>query len=273
MYTSIREFSYFRQVPAGGFMKVFTLKHTEEEGFRSVKEALIEILPVVKQWGGDAIEHSRVTGAFAKGTNVPGGADADLLISLAHDYNHAPVTIYKGLFEHLRKNGYPTVRAGHISIQAQIGNILIDLIPARKAGKRSEDHRVFNRKTGDWNVTNLNTHTQFVALSGRLSEIRLMKLWRNGKGLFLPSFLLELAVIEALKGQPPLSQTQELEKHSKIILSYLATDFVQASLVDPANPSNIVSEDLLKIERTLISNTAQKSLAGGWRSFVSSLSG
>lgn len=251
-------------------MKVFTQRRTEEDDFRSVKQALVEVLPVVKAWGGDAIEHSRVTGSFAKGTNVPGGTDADLLISLAHDYNHAPVTIYKGLFEHLRKNGYPNVRANHITIQVPTGGLLIDLIPARKANSRSEDHRVFNRKTGEWVITNLNTHTQAVALSGRLSEIRIMKLWRSGKDLFFPSFVLELAVIEALKGHKNLSETQDIEGHIKAVLVYLATDFKNASLTDPANPSNLISEDMLKIERTLVANAAQKSLAGGWRSFMSS---
>lgn len=257
-------------VSVGESMKVFTYKTAEEDGFRSVKSALTEVLPVVKAWGGDAIQHSRVTGAFAKGTNIPGGPDADLLVSLAHDYNHAPVTIYKGLFEHLRKNGYASVRANHITIQVQTGDVVIDLIPARKAKSQGEEHRVFNRKTGDWVITNLNIHTQYVALSGRLTEIRVLKLWRDAKNLFLPSFLLELAVIKALQDRPPLAETQDLEGHIRGILVYLATDFQSASLTDPANPANLVSEDLLKIERTLVANAAQKSLAGGWQSFMSS---
>ncbi len=250
-------------------MKVFTQKRTEEAGFRSVKDALKTLLPDVKQWGGEAIEYSRVIGSFAKGTNVPGGADSDLLISLAHDYNYAPVTIYRGLFEYLRRNGYPSTRANHISIRVTVQGHEIDLIPARRADSRSENHRVFNRKTGEWAVTNLQTHTQYVALSGRLSEIRLMKLWRNSKDIFFPSFLLELAVIEALKGQKPLAQSKDLETHIREVLVYLATDFQSSSLTDPANPANIVSDDMLKIERTLVANAAQKSLAGGWKSFMS----
>ena len=253
-------------------MKVFTQQKTEEEGFRSVKQALKTLLIVVKRWGGEAIEYSRVTGSFAKGTNVPGGTDSDLLISLAHDYNHAPVTIYKSLFEYLRKHGYPSARANHIAIRVSVDGHEIDLIPARRASSKSEDHRVFNRKTGEWAVTNLNTHTQYVALSGRLSEIRLMKLWRNTKEIFFPSFLLELAVIQALKGKNPISQSNDLETYIREILVFLATDFQTASLCDPANPQNIVSEDLLKIERTLVAHAAQKSLAGGWKSFMSTFS-
>lgn len=232
----------------------------------------MEVLPVVKKWGGEAIEHSRVTGAFAKGTNVPGGPDVDMLISLAHDYNSAPVTIYKGLFDYLRKNGYPKTRANHITLQVPVGDVLIDLIPARKANSRSDDHRVFNRKTGDWAITNLTTHTQYVALSGRLSEIRIMKLWREAKGLFFPSFLLELAVIKSLRGTQDLTKTQDIEGQIREVLTYLATDFQDDTLIDPANPANIVSEDLLRIERTLVANAAQKSLAGGWKTFMSTFS-
>ncbi len=250
-------------------MKVYAQQRTEQETFVSIKSALKDVMREVQRWDVHGfIEYARITGSFAKGTNVQGGTDVDMLLSFHPAYQSAPVTIYKELFEHLRRNGFPGASASHVGIRLTVDGLLIDLIPARKHTEEGEDHRIFNRKTGEWTVTNLNTHTHFVATSSRLSEIRLMKLWRNQQELFFPSFVLELSVIEALKHNKPLQQTRDLDGHVSQILSFLTTDFVTASLVDPSNAKNIVSDDMLKIEKTIVSHAAQKALVGGWRQFM-----
>ena len=64
----------------------------------------------------------------------------------------------------------------------------------------SEDHSLFRRRANTWTKTNVATHIAYVMYGGCIPEIRVLKLWRNQKGLDFPSFYLELAVIAALRG-------------------------------------------------------------------------
>jgi hypothetical protein len=99
--------------------------------------------------------------------------------------------------------------------------------------------------------------------SGRLDEIRVIKLWRNQKKFDFPSFYLEMAVIEALKyARGTLSQNVART------LEYLRDDFATARFVDPANSNNVISEDLKADERMTIARWASFALSKTWGDVV-----
>lgn len=93
--------------------------------------------------------------------------------------------------------------------------------------------------------------------SGRITEIVLLKIWRKLHNLEFPSIYLELTVIEALKGK----SKSKLSENFLFLLKYLQDEFVQKTIIDPANSNNIISDDLYKYEKEAIRKKAIESLS------------
>lgn len=223
-----------------------------------------KLIQIIQQWGSGHIAYIAVSGSYAKGTAVKGGTDIDLFISIKSELNMSLGDIYKRLSQHLRDIGFAYVREQNVSIGVTLNGIKVDLVPAKSQGTNSEDHSLYKRKANSWTKTNVLTHQKTVSESGRLSEIRLMKLWRNQKNINFPSFYLELSVISALHGQPFVGRNGDLSTNIVTVLKYLKENFVNARIVDPANKNNIISDDLTFYEKQAVVQAAQKSLNGNW---------
>jgi hypothetical protein len=52
------------------------------------------------------------------------------------------------------------------------------------------------------------------------------------------------------------------------VMNYLRDDFMTASIKDPANQANVVSDDLTIAEKQVIKDTAIATLAGSWQQAV-----
>jgi hypothetical protein len=101
--------------------------------------------------------------------------------------------------------------------------------------------------------------------AGRLSESRVLKLWRDLRRLDFPSFYLELTVIAALSQQPYGTLANNVWK----VFQYLRDRFPAARVVDPANTNNVISDDLSAAEKTTIKAAAEQTLkAANWGEIV-----
>jgi hypothetical protein len=109
------------------------------------------------------------------------------------------------------------------------------------------------------------THVGHVKLCGRISESRIVKLWRDQKALDFPSFYLELTVINALLRQPSGTLPENVWK----VFGYLRDSFLDARVIDPANTNNIISDDLTGAEKARIKAAAVQTLkAKTWEEIV-----
>jgi hypothetical protein len=135
------------------------------------------------------------SGSFAKGTANHSGTDIDLFISLKSDTTSTLKEIYSSLFNKVNAKGYAP-KQQNVSINIRVGNYDVDLVPAKHQGGNSEDHSLYRRRADTWTQTNVVKHIAAVRNTGRISESRILKLWRTQKQLDFPSFYLELAVIE-----------------------------------------------------------------------------
>lgn len=232
-------------------------------------QAINSVTPLIKKWGGNNIAYLGLSGSYAKGTAVKGGTDIDLFISLSYRLNMGLKEIYDNLHQYMRANGYPYAKAQNVSIGINVNGVSIDLVPARQQSSYDNDHSLYSRKNGTWIKTNIQKHIDVVTKSGRQSEIRLMKLWRNQRKIDFPSFYLELSVIEALKGQPLLGYSNNLENNIVKTLTYLKNNLKSGRIVDPANTNNIISNTLTIYEKNYISQAAAASLSGSWGEFIS----
>ena len=228
----------------------------------AVEKAKAELDRIIKDWAGQCLLSTSISGSFAKGTAITLGSDFDLFVSL--DTSSTLKEIYDGLYTRLSQEGY-SVRKQNVSIGAVVGGLSADVIPAKKHPGHTNDHSLYLSKTDTWTQTNIEAHTNLVKDSGRLNEIRITKIWSKLHRLDFPSFYLELVVIEALKGRPIDQPDLNFQK----VLEYLSTSFQSQKLFDPANTNNTISDLLTASEKELIVGKAREGHdAKGWTTVV-----
>ncbi len=220
-----------------------------------VRKVQSQLHPIIQEWAGVYLSNISPSGSFAKGTANRSGTDIDLFISLSQ---HTPETlkdIYNKLFDKMSERGYNPKRQ-NVSINVPVIGYSVDLVPAKRQDGYSQDHSLYRRKIDTWTKTNVSNHINYVSQSGCTQEIRVIKLWRNQKGLDFTSFYLELTVINALVGKGGTLSTNIWK-----VFHYLRDIFPTARVIDPANTNNVISDDLTATERARVKAAAQQALA------------
>ena len=162
--------------------------------FSPVRGVQTVLYPLLQRWAGNRLVNVHPSGSFMKGTANVSGTDIDLFISLSDQTNETLKEIYDKLFDFMKANGYPPTRQ-NVSINLRVNGYSVDLVPGKRQNSYSDNHSLYRRRADTWTKTNVLTHINHVATSGRQKEIRVLKLWRDQKRLDFPSFFLELVVI------------------------------------------------------------------------------
>src|SRR5216683_3116889 len=232
--------------------------------FSPVLSVLGQLQPIMREWAGRFLVCVQPSGSFAKGTANHSGTDIDLFISLFPQTPKTLKEIYESLFAKMKAKGYKPLRQ-NVSINVRVNGYDVDLVPGKRQDVFSTDHSLYRRKADTWTKTNVAKHISHVTSSGRLREIRILKVWRNQKQLDFPSFYLEMTVISALSGQ----FLGALSANVWRVFEYLRDTFPNARVVDPANSNNIISDDLSVTERAKIKAAADQALkAPNWNQIV-----
>jgi Nucleotidyltransferase domain len=231
--------------------------------FSPVRGVQASLEPALRQWANNYLSDISPSGSFAKGTANRSGTDIDLFISLSSDTKETLKEIYESLFKRMQDAGY-TPKRQNVSINIRVNGYDVDLVPGKRQDSYSQDHSLYRRRADTWTKTNVQTHINHVLMGGRQQETRILKLWRNQKGLDFPSFYLEMTAINALTYTLFGSLSENVVK----VLEYLRDSFSNARVVDPANTNNIISDDLTAAEKTKIKNAAEQALKSNWNQVV-----
>lgn len=222
---------------------------------KGAKEAGNQIYPVLKKWGNDYLIKTEFSGSLAKGTGINLSTDADIFLSLSSTTPESLHDMYQSLCNAVSHAGYP-VRRQDVSIGTSVNGYDIDLVPGRRQSPYGNDHSLYRNRNDSWTKTDIQTHINVVSSSGRIDEIRLLKLWRTRHGLHFPSFYIELATLEALR----YAKKGEIAKNFLQALTFLSEKIETARIIDPANSNNVVSEDCSNSEKSSIASQAHTSL-------------
>jgi hypothetical protein len=212
------------------------------------------LYPHMEAWGSGYLMSMVASGSIAKSTAVATGTDTDYFLSLSSLTPGTLRDIYETLFRKCQELGI-SPRRQNVSIHVRYNNHSIDLVPGRRQSQYGNDHSLYVSKRDTWTQTNVQTHITVVSHSGRTDEIKLTKIWRDLRSLELPSFYLELAVIDALQYR----RQGQLADNFWEVLRFLAEDFVNRTYIDPANSNNRISDDLSTTERRAIASAAAQS--------------
>jgi hypothetical protein len=213
------------------------------------------LAPLLRDWAGSFLIDIQFSGSYAKGTAISLGTDIDLFLSL--DSNQPVKDLYWSLFHYCEK-ALQRPQVQNVSLRIQSQGINVDLVPGRRRPGASTghttDHTIYQRKKDSWVQTNIAEHIRVVCTSGCAAEIRAVKIWRELHHLDFPSFYPELTVIAALND----NRSRSVSERVFSILGYLAQEFRDARVLDPANTNNVISDDLSIEEKRVIAVAAEK---------------
>lgn len=219
----------------------------------------------------------RYGGSQAKGTLIKDSYDLDLVCYFPREDDSAGESleeIYNSVKDELSR--YYSVEPKTSALRVKGANQVdfhVDVVPGRFTDD-DESYDVFlYRATGEKCrlKTNIETHVAHVRDSGATDDIKLMKLWKVRHWVPIKTFVLELAVIDVLKGTKGT-----LDERARKFLEKLRDDPKGIKVEDPANPTgNDLSEHWNDQVRTAVSAMARTTLAtidaSGWEAVFGKL--
>jgi len=217
----------------------------------------------IREWAGQYLEGIIPSGSLVKGTAIKGAVDIDLLISLKNKTPNTLKEIYESLYSTLNQTHYATKQ--NVSIGIFYQGLKLDIVPAKLMPNTIYPHSIYVSKLDTWTKTNIHKHIRIIKNSPHRNIIKLLKIWRKLHNLDFPSFLLELTVMNVLRGK----QIGRIDKKFLSVLSYLSEEFVSDKIYDPANTNNVVSDTINDEEKNVIIQAAAASLkADYWEKIV-----
>ena len=250
---------------AAQYVEMILAKYAVPRGSSSPAELLgVTIAGPVRTWAGQQLKALEYSGSYAKGTGVRGISDVDIFISLKSDTSETLKEIYKSLFELALRNGW-SPRAQNVSVGVTVNGTRGDLVPGKvQAGSRNY-HSLFLRKRDSWTQTNVSLHEDTIRTSGRIQEIRAIKIWRFLRDLDWPSLYLELFTIQALSK----NSRAALADNVLHVLRTIGTSLASTRIEDPANTANILSDDLNTRDKQRIAALAEHAaLEQYWKDII-----
>jgi hypothetical protein len=208
----------------------------------------------LRTWAGQQLNALQYSGSYAKETGVHGIADVDVFISLKSDTTNTLKEIYEMLVSLAQSNGWSPLRQ-NVSVGVTVNGTRGDLVPGKVQPGYHDYHSLYLSKRDSWTQTNVALHTDRVRNSGRVNEIRAIKIWRMLHGFDFPSLYLELFTIDALSGR----SRSTLAENALHVLRTMGSSLASTRIVDPANTNNVLSEDLTQTEKLRIAAQAGQS--------------
>ena len=223
-----------------------------------------EIERFIGPFGGGGLLALYPTGGFERGTANRTGRTIDFLASFSPRLTDPVAALYEGLFDLLERHGHNPVRRD-VSISFRLKNAVVDLVPAKREAMGTDVHELWVVPARRVIKTNPAEHVAAIGASGRIEEIRVIKLWRDQVGLDFPSFYLELSVLAALRKRPQGT----LSDNVWAALGYLESLFPARSVLDPVNANNIVSDLTAASVKDAIREAAQFARGGrAWSEII-----
>lgn len=240
---------------ADQYVESVLTKYAVPRGLQSPAEQLGgAVTSPLRAWAGQQLNELRYSGSYAKETGVRGTSDVDVFISLKSDTSDTLKELYEKLFSLAQANGW-SPRRQNVSVGVTVNGTRGDLVPGKLQAGQQNYHSLYLRKHDSWTQTNVALHVDTVKRSGRLKEIRAVKIWRMLNNLDFPSLYLELFTIRALSGRPQSTLAENVLQ----VLSAVGTSLTSTRIEDPANTNNTLSDDLTQAEKQHIATLAAQS--------------
>ena len=250
---------------ADQYVETILAKYAVPRGPTSPAEQLgATVADPLRTWAGQQLNALQYSGSYAKETGVRGISDVDVFISLKSDTTQTLKELYEMLVSLAQKNGW-SPRRQNVSVGVTVNGTRGDLVPGKVQAGYQNYHSLYLRKRDSWTQTNVALHVDTVHNSGRLKEIRAVKIWRMLHGLDFPSLYLELFTIDAMSGR----SRSALAENVLHVLRTIGSSLTSTRIIDPANTNNFLSDDLTQAEKQRVAAQAtQSARQQSWGSII-----
>ena len=208
--------------------------------------ALFQLQTTLKTWASSCYANLLYSGSRAKGTAISLASDVDYLVSLTSDCNENSgglKSIYDSLYTELNSK-YSSVSKQNVSVRINLNGLEVDITPARKQTGNTNDHWLYVSKFDTRKQTNIQKHINDISQSGRINEIKLLKIWRELNHLDFSSIYLEYLLVNniLLNKSKDENSLGDNVWHALNELAKTQGSPLFARIVDPANSANILSD-------------------------------
>ncbi len=234
---------------------------------------LSQLKITLRTWASSCYVNISDSGSRAKGTAISLASDVDYLVSLTSGCNENSgglKSIYGSLYTELNSK-YSLVSKQNVSVRINLNGLKVDVTPARKQMGNTNDHWLYVSKLDTRKQTNIQKHINDISQSGRINEIKLLKIWRELNHLDFSSIYLEYLLVNNIL----LNKSKDINNLGDnfwYVLVELAKDTSNplfSRIVDPANSSNILSDLLTVAEKNKIIAKAKTTIAPrNWGSVI-----
>ena len=223
--------------------------------------ALSQLQTTLKTWASSCYANLLYSGSRAKGTAISLASDVDYLVSLTSSCNENSgglKSIYDSLYTELNSK-YSVVSKQNVSVRINLNGLEVDVTPARKQTGNTNDHWLYVSKLDTRKQTNIQKHINDISQSGRINEIKLLKIWRELNHLDFSSIYLEYLLVNNIL----LNKSKDVNRLGNNVwyvlneLSKTIGNPLFARIVDPANSANILADLLTVAEKNTIINKAK----------------
>jgi hypothetical protein len=243
------------------FEKVLASQALSDEQIRTLSEHREEVEGYLREKFGQE-PTIRYAGSKAKGTMIAESYDLDLTCYFPSSKDKTLKEIHDEVQKVLSIKYSIEPKASAVRIK-RIDNDMetdyhIDVVPGRFVEGNDGDaflHVTYGEK--ERMQTNIDTHITYVKESGCQSIIKLVKLWKVRNNVPIKTFVMEIAVVETLKGS---RDKDDLAKSLREVLTRLRDEMESMRLEDPANSNNIVSEVVSVSDKNTIAIRAAEAL-------------
>lgn len=231
--------------------QMLTLNAHKEEVTKYLLEKFYEQKPSIKY-----------AGSYAKETMIRNAYDLDVVCYFPSDDTRTLKEIRDDISEHLNEKYVMEAKVSAERILNLKGvtaprGYHIDVVPGRFIADSSDVFLHLDGAEKERLQTNLKTHIDHIKNSGCVPVIRLVKIWAHRNNIKMKTFVLELFVVEVLKGSH--SKGNLTDSFLKV-LEEMKNHFSSIELIDPANTNNVVSRLITKEKKGAIVKVANETL-------------
>lgn len=205
----------------------------------------------------------KYAGSYAKGTMIRDSYDLDIVCYFPSSDPRTLKEIRDDVAEHLSerylldRSKASAERIINLKGAKTPDSYHIDVVPGRFIENTKDVFLNVANGEKERIQTNLKTHIDNIANSGCVPVIRLVKIWSCRNKINIKTFVLELFVVESLRG---FQGKDDFQKAFIKVMQAFRDDFGSTQLIDPANTNNIVSKSIDSSHKMTVSSAAEETL-------------
>jgi hypothetical protein len=228
----------------------------QERTLQAHKKEVTDFLNI--EFGDDAPK-IKYAGSREKGTMIRDNYDLDIVCYFPSTDARSLKEIRDDVSVHLNKKYMMQEKASaerilNLKDSTAPHSYHIDVVPGRFIADTDDVFIYLAEGDKDYLKTNLKTHIETIVNSECVPVIRLAKIWAHRNKLEIKTFVLELFVVDALKG----SRTKNDLKVSFLkVMEEMKNRFTTAMIEDPANTNNVVSRLVPSSSKIIVARAAE----------------